>query len=130
MNASRSAQAPARRDGVPPASPSRDDAGTMTCPVCQTRFAPAGRQRYCSDRCRKTAFRRRHQDPPVPVGVPGARPRREHTIYECPDCDQRYLGDQWCHDCNRPCRRIGPGGPCPHCCEPVAVADLIQEAQR
>ena len=29
-------------------SPLRDDPGTMTCPVCQARFTPAGRQRYCT----------------------------------------------------------------------------------
>ncbi|MGH3302844.1 MAG: hypothetical protein ACRDOK_14400 [Streptosporangiaceae bacterium] len=103
----------------------------MTCPVCQARFAPAGRQRYCGDRCRKTAFRRRHQDQLIPAGVPAPRPRREHTIYECPDCGQRPpVGEQYCYDCATFARRVGPGGPCPHCSEPVAVADLIQEAQR
>ena len=108
-------------------SPSRDDTATITCPVCQHRFSPAGRQHYCSDRCRKTAFRRRHQAPPAPVLVPAARPRREHTIYECPGCEQRLLGEQRCPDCGIFARRIGPGGPCPHCAEPVAVTDLIQE---
>ena len=67
-------------------SPSRDDTATMTCPICQHPFTPAGRQRYCTDACRKTAFRRRHHDPPGPITVPAARPRRDHTIYECPDC--------------------------------------------
>ena len=94
--------------------PSRDDAGTMTCPVCQRPFTPTGRQRYCGDRCRKTAFRRRHQEQPVPVTLPAARPRREHTIYQCPDCATFA-------------RRVGPGSACPHCGEPVAIADLTQE---
>jgi hypothetical protein len=106
--------------------PSRDDATTITCPLCQQPFTPAGRQRYCTDRCRKTAFRRRHQDQPAIV-VPAAQPRREHTIYECPDCGQRLLGEQRCPDCATFARRIGPGGPCPHCDEPVAIADLTQE---
>jgi len=108
-------------------SPSRDDAGTMTCPVCHTRFAPAGRQQYCGDRCRKTAFRRRHQAQPSPVPVPAAPLRREHTVYQCPACDQRLLGEQRCPDCGIFARRIGTGGPCPHCSEPVALADLIEE---
>src|SRR5437773_10782890 len=108
-------------------SPSRDDNETITCPVCQTRFTPAGRQRYCSGACRKTAFRRRHQDPPSPVTVPAARALREHTIYECPACEQRLLGEQRCPDCGIFARRIGTGGPCPHCTEPVTIADLLQE---
>ena len=108
-------------------SPSRDDAGTMTCPVCQRPFTPTGRQRYCTSACRKAAFRRRHQAPPAPITVPAARPRRDHTIYECPDCEQRLLGEQRCPDCGIFARRIGPGGPCPHCSEPVTIADLLQE---
>ena len=107
--------------------PSRDDAGTMTCPVCQRPFTPTGRQRYCGDRCRKTAFRRRHQEQPVPVTLPAARPRREHTIYQCPECEQRLLGEQRCPDCATFARRVGPGSACPHCGEPVAIADLTQE---
>jgi hypothetical protein len=106
--------------------PSRDDAGTMSCPVCQQPFIPAGRQRYCTGRCRKTAFRRRHQDQPGPVTVPAAR-SREQTVYECPGCEQRLLGEQRCPDCGIFARRIGSGGPCPHCAEPVAIADLFQE---
>ncbi len=108
-------------------SPLRDDTGTIPCPVCRHPFTPAGRQRYCSDRCRKTAFRRRHQDQPSPLTVPAARPRREHTVYECPGCGERLLGEQRCPDCATFTRRIGPGGPCPHCDEPVAITDLIQE---
>ena len=108
-------------------SPSRDDTATITCPVCQTRFTPAGRQRYCSGACRKTAFRRRHHYPPGPITVPAARPRRDHTIYECPACEQRLPGEQRCPDCGIFARRTGPGGPCPHCDEPVTIADLLQE---
>jgi hypothetical protein len=42
----------------------------------------------------------------------------------CPSCATRYHGEQWCHDCNQPCTRIGLGGPCPHCDEPVTLTDL------
>ena len=41
--------------------PSRDDPGTMSCPVCRRGFTPVGRQAYCGTACRKTAFRRRHR---------------------------------------------------------------------
>jgi hypothetical protein len=42
------------------------------------------------------------------------------VIYECPDC-----GERQCEDCNLFMRRDGPGGNCPHCDEPVLVADLL-----
>jgi hypothetical protein len=46
-------------------------------------------------------------------------------VYRCTECDTRYLGEQRCVDCQRFCKRVGPGGACPHCDEPVAIADLI-----
>jgi predicted RNA-binding Zn-ribbon protein involved in translation (DUF1610 family) len=107
------------------ASPSRDDPATTPCPVCQACFTPTGRQRYCSTPCRKTAFRRRHADPATTVVVPDGRPRRQITIYECPDCGQRLLGEQRCSDCGTFARRVGVGGTCPDCDAPVAVEDLL-----
>jgi len=44
------------------------------------------------------------------------------TIYQCPDCEQRYLDQRRCPDCNLVCRRLDSGGLCPHCDEPVASA--------
>ncbi len=115
-----------------PELPSRDDIGTTTpavedrCPVCQARCTPVRRQRYCSDRCRRTAWRARHATdrPQLPV-VPASRRRTEVTVYECAECETRYLGEQWCAECVRPCRRVGFGGLCPHCEEPVVVPDLL-----
>ena len=49
---------------------------------------------------------------------------RASVIYECPECETRYLDERRCPDCNLFTRRIGPGGSCPHCDEPVAEADL------
>ena len=110
-----------------PPAPSRDDTATITCPVCQAPFTPAGRRQYCSSACRKTAWRRRHQHRPAPPPVPAARPRRDYTIYECPGCGQRLLGEQRCPDCGIFAARLGTGGSCPHCGEPVTIADLLQE---
>ena len=97
------------------AAPSRDDTGTTCCPVCQQPFTPAGRQAYCSPRCRKTAFRRRHHDTPPGIVVPAARPRRQHAIYECPGCGERQAGRQRCDNCGLFGHRVGTGGPCPSC---------------
>jgi len=111
--------------GSPVITPSRDDHETTSCPVCQLSFTPAGRQAYCSPRCRKTAFRRRHQDPPAAITMPAARSRRDHAIYECPSCGQRQAGQQRCDDCGTFSRRTGTGGPCPHCQEPVTISELL-----
>jgi len=52
-------------------------------------------------------------------------PGRTAIVYQCPECERRYLGVQICEDCHTFCRRRGPGGLCPSCDEPVAFADLI-----
>ena len=59
--------------------------------------------------------------------APG-RPRRESTVYQCPKCDQRYLGTQRCEECGTWCRRGNRGGLCPACDEPVAFPDLLEDA--
>lgn len=114
-----------------PALPLHNDGVTITdsrCPVCGSPFRPVGRRRFCSDACRQAAWRRRHSASralsPLPKGDP-----RSGTVYECPSCGVRYLGEQRCQDCQLFCRRIGPGGLCPHCDEPVAVADLIADGE-
>ena len=103
---------PAPAGPPPDRSPSRDDPGTTPCPACRRPFTPIGRQAYCSTACRKTAFRR----------------RRDVTVYECPDCGERLIGEQRCESCNTFARRVGIGGQCPHCDAPVAVQDLIDPA--
>jgi hypothetical protein len=60
----------------------------------------------------------------TPVAVPPAQRRRDVTVYSCPSCQERFYGQQWCHDCNQPCTRVGLGGLCPNCESPVAHADL------
>ena len=111
-------------------TPSRNDDRNDTaarCPACGQPFTPSGRRRWCSDACRQAAWRRRHPapGPAAAAGLPAAPPAASQgTIYQCPECDQRHIGQQYCDDCATFCRRIGPGGPCPHCDEPVSVNDL------
>ncbi len=108
----------------------RDDTATMAgatatvvCPVCASTFERAGRQRFCSTECRQTAWRRQRHVPVEPMVT------RSDTVYECPSCEARYLGEQRCDDCNTWCRRVGPGGCCPNCDEPVSVTDLLAPGQ-
>ena len=113
---------------VPAQMPSRDDTrnDAATCPACGQPFTPAGRRRWCSAACRQAAWRRRR--PPAttaPAVLPPPPAARQATIYQCPNCDGRYLGQQRCDECGTFCRRVGPGGLCPCCGEPIAVSDLI-----
>lgn len=77
---------------------------TGSCPVCGqtfTREHHRPRRRYCSERCRKAAWRRRH---------PGRRRRRPDTVpppgVPRPDT-------------------VSPAARCPHCTRPVAVITLL-----
>ncbi len=93
-----------------------------TCVRCGVTFAASGRRRYCSDACKQADWRARQAGaPPAPVAA-AATPTA--VVYECPECEQRYISVRRCDDCGLFCRRIGAGGSCPHCDEPVAYADL------
>jgi hypothetical protein len=103
--------------------PLRDDIETTSpdvCPVCGARFHRVRRQLYCSAACKQQAWRRTSRTDPESLPPP----RRDHTIYQCRGCDERYLGQQWCPECVRPCRRLGPGGEC-GCGELLTVAELL-----
>ena len=103
----------------------RDDAVTMPCPVCGRPYHPVGRRRHCSDACRTAAWRRRTTTPPAP---PPRQPKPD-VIYQCPECETRFLGEQRCENCNTWARKVGPGGPCPSCDEPISVYDLLTPEQ-
>jgi hypothetical protein len=114
-----------------------DVRGSRSCPVCQTTIT-SPRARYCSDACKQRAYRLRQTDTtPVDLDALTAdlRSRRAlvaQTVYECPACEARSLGEQRCPDCHVFCRRLGLGGPCPHCDDLVTLAELlgIEEVQR
>lgn len=108
-------------------APLRDANATPSCPICGAPVQGPGR-RYCSERHRKQAWRRRHAAAPPAVVLPPSRSRRPITVYECPTCGARALGEQRCAECATFMRRIGIGGLCPSCDEPVAVGDLIAAA--
>lgn len=101
------------------------------CPVCERSFGRIGRGVYCSPTCRQRAFRLRHQ--PVERGWLidlADRLRQQHrlidqTIYECPACEQRFLGQRRCGDCNLMCRKLGLGGACRGCDELVTLDELL-----
>ncbi len=100
------------------------------CLVCMTSL-PSRRARYCSDACKQRAYRRRQVDvtaTDADLLAPELKRLGElvaHTIYECPDCGERFMAEQRCPDCNRFCRKLGLGGCCPDCQQPVLLAELL-----
>ena len=97
---------------------------TASCVACAGPL-PSGRARqYCSPACRQDAYRRRHQPARPSAQLPARRSRRDGTVYACGSCESRYLGEQWCPDCNRPCQRLGAGGTCPNCEEVILSEEL------
>jgi ribosomal protein L37AE/L43A len=99
-----------------------------SCPACGLTFVADRRLSsiWCSDACRQRGFRLRHQPPDQVQVLLLRRSPKTAVVYQCPECETRYLGSQRCPDCGVFCRRRpGPGGLCPHCDEPVALSDLV-----
>lgn len=98
---------------------------TATCPVCRQPFA--GTRQWCSPACKAAAWRQRQAaGPPVVVASP-SRGRLPITVYACAGCGARALGRQRCGQCGSPMRKVGLGGACPHCNEPVGVTELLNQ---
>jgi hypothetical protein len=100
------------------------------CLVCAGPL-PSSRARYCSAACRQRAFRLR-QPARAPVSleqltrrVRQQRALRAHTVYACPVCQTRLLGQRRCPECNRFCRSLGLGGTCPDCDTIIPLTDLL-----
>jgi hypothetical protein len=50
------------------------------------------------------------------------------TVYECPECGERLL-ERRCPDCQLFTRKLGPGGRCLHCDEPILIEELVDDNQ-
>ena len=107
----------------PAGIPSRNGTVTDPCLVCGNPLPPGRPRTTCSNGCRQTLWRRRHQPPVLTPQLPAGQPRKPRTVYECPQCETRLLGEQRC-ECGTFMRRIGPGGLCPCCGDPVAYQEL------
>ncbi len=46
------------------------------------------------------------------------------VVYECPSCEERFVDERRCPECNVFCRRVGAGGCRPSCGEIVAADEL------
>jgi len=85
---------------------------------------PPGHQKWCADACRQKAYRGRKKEPRPNATPPAGFPAKDFTVYECPSCGERLLGEQRCPGCQVFARRLDFGGLCPHCDEPVTLTDL------
>ena len=112
--------------------PVRDDwrDAPTGCLVCGKALG-SRRARYCSRAHQQRAFRLRHIEvPDLPRLRQELRRRRvllAQTVYECPRCGERLVGERRCPDCRLFCRAIGLGGHCPECDTTVLLVDLLGE---
>jgi ssDNA-binding Zn-finger/Zn-ribbon topoisomerase 1 len=47
-----------------------------------------------------------------------------HVVYECAGCEERFVDERRCPECNLFCRSLGEGGRCPSCGEIVSKDEL------
>ena len=101
------------------------------CPVCGA-TPRSSRSVYCEKAaCKQRAYRLRHQpqatvDPAVlRKQLQRQRLLVDHTVYECPSCQERFLGERRCPDCHLFARAVGLGGSCPDCETLILLADLL-----
>lgn len=100
------------------------------CLLCDTPL-PNRRARYCSAACRQRAFRLRRVDlaDVDQVHLRDALRLRgalvAHTVYECPACGDRFVGERRCSTCNLFCRALGLGGVCQECDQPLLLTELL-----
>jgi hypothetical protein len=106
-------------------------------PVCQATLTSA-RARYCSDACTQRAYRRRQTDgtpldlDALTADLRSRQARVTRAVYACPSCETRFLAEPRCPACHVFCCRLGLGGLCPHCDDPVTLAEILgrEELQR
>ena len=104
---------------------------SRACPACGC-TPPSTRSVYCTPACKQLAYRLRRRtlhitaDPAILRKELQRRSLVAHTVYECPRCGERFLGERRCGDCNVYARSIGLGGSCPDCETVILLADLLE----
>jgi ribosomal protein L32 len=114
---------------MPRRDASRDGSGG--CLVCGAAL-DSRRARYCSRAHQQLAFRLRHRTgvpdlPQLRTELQRRRAAVARTVYECPSCGERRVGERRCPECQLFSRAVGLGGHCPECDAPVLLAELLGE---
>jgi hypothetical protein len=101
------------------------------CLVCGGPLTDS-RAKFCSPAHKQLAYRLRRRESPA-SNEPDLRRQLQrqrrltaHTIYECPNCQERFVGERRCQSCRLFCRSIGLGGHCPECDQPILLSDLLE----
>jgi hypothetical protein len=103
-------RADADRPGAGPIPRHGTTPGRPAAPVCRRCYTPRSRAsctaappaaRPRSAAATNNSARPSPSRPPDPAG--------KITVYECPDCGDRYLGEQRCQGCGTFARRVGIG---------------------
>jgi hypothetical protein len=120
----------AMRDGSRDASSSAPH-GASGCLVCGRPLTDS-RARFCSPAHRQLAYRLRRHEPSASTEADlharflQQRRLTAHTVYECPSCGDRFVGERRCVSCGLFCRSLGVGGHCPECDHPILLSDLLE----
>jgi ribosomal protein L32 len=111
---------------------SSNEAAAPGCLVCGAALSDS-RAKFCSAAHKQLGYRMRQRARAVPE-EPDLRRRLQrqrrltaHTVYECPTCSERFVGERRCPSCQLFMRAIGLGGHCPECEQPVLLSDLLAE---
>jgi hypothetical protein len=79
-------------------------------------------------RAGKRAYRARHTTGVIAEIRPQRRRGwREATVYKCPTCSERYLGENRCDECNTFCKSLGLGIACAECDTTILLNDILDE---
>jgi hypothetical protein len=98
------------------------------CPGCQHYFTAPGGRTHCTPACKTADWRRQNTDRPAPHQDDDP----PTDVYECVRCERRYQLHQrtapYCA-CGSELRRLGIGGHCPCCNQPVAAIELLDNQE-
>ena len=90
------------------------------------------RARFCSPAHRQLAYRLRlrtltaSNESDLRRDLQRQRRLTAQTIYECPRCAERLVGERRCPSCHLFGRSLGLGGHCPECDQPILLSDLLE----
>jgi hypothetical protein len=109
---------------------SSDGASRRTCLACGSPLT-GSRARFCSAACKQLAYRLRRRGQTTSdlqalrQDLEHRRVLPTHTVYECPSCSERFVGERRCSSCQLFCRSVGLGGHCSECESPIVFAQVL-----